>query len=222
MRLLTALTCFALLAVSAPLHAEDKAATKPAPVQAASSSVTAPPTAEKAKPKLDPSNPLVRLDKKTEELMKGLDENQLKQFAAIRTAHGAIRGVDTVRASLERAVKSCVKANPVLDKDMNGTFQNWKNDVLPVVRQSENRLEKLILLQNFTRPSTVRAYLKTFDDAVKFQNSQFQEVPVSEKSACQDMTKNMAESQKSLISLLTQTLGLNQEPADPEPAKKKP
>lgn len=159
-------------------------------------------------------NPLTRLETRTKEIMKDLTPEQVKQFSAIRTAHGALRGVDHVKASLERAVKSCIAKNPDLTEQMTAHFQDWKNAILPALRQSENRLEKLILLQDFTRPSTMRAYLKIFDDAVKFQNSQFAEVPVSDKRACKDMAENMDDSQKKLVRLMIKTLGLDQNPVD--------
>lgn len=163
-------------------------------------------------------NPLTRLDRKTEELMKGLDENQTLQFEKIRTAHGTIRAVNDVRASLERAVKSCTGTNPDLKDPMNARMQSWKNAVLPTVRQGENRLEKMILTQSFTRPSTVRAYLKTFDDAVKYQDNAFKEIPVSEIKACTSLMKNMDDSEKVMAKLITETLGLNRELATKDQA----
>jgi hypothetical protein len=164
-----------------------------------------------AKPGKDTINPLQRLDQKTDEIMKGLDEKQTQQFAAIRTSYGAISAVYDVRDSLGRAVESCGRANPDLAQTLTSRYQDWKNAVLPVARKGENRLDKMILLQNFTRPSQVRAYLKIFSDAVAFKNQEFKEVPVSSKDACKTLSKNMDDSEKVMARLITETLGLDKE-----------
>lgn len=156
-------------------------------------------------------SPLVRLDRKTDEMMKGLDENQVLQFEKIRTAHGTIRAVADVRTSLEAAVKSCAKENPDLATPMSDRLQTWKNTVLPVYRRGENRLEKMILTQSFSRPSAMRSYLKTFDDAVKYKNHEFTEVPISRADDCKKLMKNMDDSEKVMSRLIIETLGLDQD-----------
>lgn len=157
------------------------------------------------------ANPDERLDAKAEALMKDMDQNQARQFLAIRTAHGTLRAVEDVQSSLDRAVKSCTTANPKLSQPMTERFQEWKNAVLPVIRSGQSRLDKMILTQGFTRPSNVRAYLKAFDDVIAAQKNMYQEVPVSTLSACETLTKNMDQSQKVMGKLITETLGLDKE-----------
>ncbi len=163
-----------------------------------------------AAPEQDAKSPLVRLDQKTDELLKDLNKDQVTQFEKIRTAHGTIRAVDDVRVSLSRAVESCIQNNPDLKEPMTTRLQAWKNFVLPVVRQGQNRLEKMILMQSFTRPSTLRGYLKVFDDAVKYKETPYTEVPISAEKDCKVLIKNMAESEVVMHKLITETLGLDQ------------
>lgn len=158
-----------------------------------------------------PDNPVTRLDVKTEDILKGLDQNQTLQFEKIRTAYGTIRAVNDVKASLERALKSCTTNNPDLQTPMTERVQAWKNAVLPTVRKGENRLEKMILTQSFARPSAVRAYLKSFDDAVKYQDDEVTEIPVSKAADCQALMKNMGESEQVMGKLIIETLGLDRE-----------
>lgn len=209
------LTLMALMTLSAPAFAA--AGTAPAAPAAAAPVATPAAPAVAAKPKVAKPAPVQapeeRLDQKTEDMMKGLTEEQLKQFAIIRTAHGTLRAVDDVRASLERAVKSCTAANPDMKDEMSERFQSWKNAILPVVRQGESKLDKMILSQEFARPSKIRAYFKAFDDMVKAKNSEFTEVPVSSKEACKAMNKNMDKSQRIMGGLITETLGLDQDTA---------
>lgn len=160
-------------------------------------------------------NPLTRLDQKTDELLKDLNKDQVTQFEKIRTAHGTIRAVEDVRMSLSRAVDSCVKNNPDLKESMTTRLQAWKNFVLPVMRQGQNRLEKMILMQSFTRPSALRGYLKVFDEAVKYKETPYTEVPISAEKDCKILVKNMAESETVMQKLITETLGLDQ-PLTPE------
>ena len=199
---LTALLCLTLMAAM-PVYAQEKAT--PAPEAAAAAKT------EAAKPAPAPVSAEERLDAKAEEMMKGLDQNQIMQFRAIRTAHGTIRAVEDVRDSLERAVKSCGTANPDMIEAMSARYQSWKNEVLPIVRQGQNRLDKMILSQGFARPSAVRAYLKNFDDMIKQQKSGYTEVPVSSKESCQSLEKNMDSSQRVMGRLIIETLGLDKE-----------
>ena len=172
----------------------------PAPAQ------TKAPAAEKRQ------TPLTRLNAKTDAMMKGLSEAQTKEFATIRAAHGTLRAVEDIRGTLDRAVTSCAKANPDMKEDLTGRFQSWKNNVLPVLRQGHNRVEKMILTQSVTSPGEIRSYLKLLDAAIADQNSQFKEVPVSKKDACETMAENMSDTQKEMVELMTQTLGLDEEP----------
>jgi hypothetical protein len=142
-------------------------------------------------------------------MMKGLDSNQLKQFAAIENSHGTIRAVEDVQQSISRAVESCSKANPDIKDSLSSRFEEWKEALRPVMQKGRSKLDKMILLQGFSQPSQVRAYLKKFDAAVIYRNQGIKAVPVTAKEDCQKLQKSMGKTQDDLIELLTETLALN-------------
>ncbi len=157
----------------------------------------------------DAKTPLTELDAATTALMKGLDDNQLRQLGSIQNGHGIIRAVEDVQKSIARAVTSCSKENPDMKDGMSTRFEAWKDSVRPVMKDARKRLDKMILLQSFAQPSEVRAYLKKFDAAVIFRNQGIKAVPVKEKSACAALQKSMDETQGNMAKMLTEALGLD-------------
>lgn len=157
-----------------------------------------------------PQNPVQKLHVRTDEMLKGLDENHLRQFEAIRSSHGTIRAVADVRTLLTTATKACIAENPDMKEQIMTRFTAWKDTVDPVLRQGQNRLDKMVLLQNFERPSRVRQYLRLFDEAVDWRTAQNQSMPISEKAACEKMLESMNDTQKELSDLLIKTLKLDQ------------
>lgn len=155
------------------------------------------------------NTPLDKLNAATDEMMKGLDENQLRQFASIKNAHGIIRAVEDVQQSVLRGVESCTKANPDIADPLNKRFEDWKEVIRPVMKQARARLDKMILLQGFAQPSQVRGYLKKFDAAVVYRNQGVKAVPVTDKSDCQKLQASMDKTQDNLSTLLTDALNLN-------------
>ena len=157
-----------------------------------------------------PPEAQTKLDQETQELMKGLDENKLRQLAAIRNAHGTLKAVDNVQTSVKNAVGACSEKNPGLKDEINSRFDNWKMAIRPTIKKGEDKLEKMILLQSFAKPSEVRAYLKLFDDAVKARDAKITAVPVTEEAECKRLIKKMDETEETLVKLLTESLQLDQ------------
>jgi hypothetical protein len=153
--------------------------------------------------------PLTVLNTATDAMMKGLDDNQLKQFAAIQNSHGTIQSVENVQLSISKAVESCAAANPDIKDDISNHFESWKDAVRPVMKKARTKLDKMILLQGFAQPSQVRAYLKKFDAAVIYRNQNITEVPITKKDDCQKLQDNMGKTQNDLVDLLTEALALN-------------
>lgn len=158
---------------------------------------------------IKPETPVTKLDAATDEMMKGLDENQLKQFSAIENSNGTIRAVEDVQQSIARAVESCSTANPDLKASIEGRFEEWKGALRPVMKKARAKLDKMILLQSFAQPSQVRAYLKKFDAAVIYRNQGITAVPVTEKANCEKLQDSMGKTQQDLVDLLTKSLALN-------------
>lgn len=164
-------------------------------------------TPEKAKD----DNAVTRLDEATTAITKDLDKNQLLQFRAIETSYRTIRAVEDVQLSVSNAVSACGKKNPDMKEAMDKRLMDWKGALRPVIKNGRDRLDKMVLLQGFNRPSVVRNYLKMFDEAILYRNQGIKSVPVTEKEQCQKLTDNMDKTQDNLIKLLTDTLGLDKE-----------
>ncbi len=154
--------------------------------------------------------PVTRLDEATDLMTKGLKDNQMLQFRAIEQAYRTIRAVEDVQMSVGKAVTSCSKANPDIADEMTERMRLWKDSLRPTMKSARNKLDKMILLQDFAQPSSVRKYLKLFDEAVNYRNAGVEAVPVSDKDACLKLKKNMDQTEKSLNTLLKQTLGLDE------------
>lgn len=153
--------------------------------------------------------PVDRLDQATAGMLEGMDENQILQFRAIEQSYRTIRAVEDVQYSVTRAVTACGKSNPEIKGDMYDRLRSWKETLRPTMKRAYDKLDKMVLLQSFTEPSSVRRYLKLFDAAVNFRNEGIKAVPVAEKEDCLKLKKSMDESEKSLGRLLTDTLGLD-------------
>ncbi len=152
-----------------------------------------------------------KLDARTTALLDKKSDNQIKQFEAIRAAHGIMKAVENVQSSLMRAVKSCGEKNPEMKEALSARLGDWRLSVRPSLQQGKSRLEKMILLQDVAKPSEVRAYLKLFDDAIAERDKNITAIPVSDKAACQRMLKEMDKSEKELPELLIENLGLDQD-----------
>lgn len=151
-----------------------------------------------------------RLDARTKTLMENMDENQLLQLASIRTAHGTIRAVENVEDSVKKAVSSCAEKNPDMKDRIQSRFDNWKLAIRPTLKKAESKLEKMILLQSFGKPSEVRGYLKLFDEAVAARDAAIKSVPITEKAECERLIGKMDETEESLTKLMTDSLSLDQ------------
>ncbi len=153
--------------------------------------------------------PLVILDTATKDMLKGLDENQAKQFSAISNSFGVIRSVEDVQQSISRAVESCSANNPDLKSSISDRFESWKESIRPVMKKARTKLDKMVLLQSFAQPSDVRAYLKKFDEAVIYRNQQLKPVPIQKPEECQKLQSSMQKTQEDLVNLITESLSLN-------------
>lgn len=151
-----------------------------------------------------------KLDARTKQIMEGLDQNQLRQLGAIRESHGTIKTVENVQDSVKKAVAACTAKNPEIADQMNSRFDNWRRALRPTMKQAQSKLEKMILLQSFAKPSEVRSYLKMFDDAIAASYAKVKSVPITEKGECEKLTASMDKTEDQLIKLITENLALDQ------------
>lgn len=165
--------------------------------------------AEPKKEQATPQTPVQKLDDATARMTEGLGKNELLQFRAIEQSYRTIHAVEDVESSVRRAVEACGQKNPDLREKMDARFQSWKDALRPTIKEAYKKLDKMILLQDFSEPSGIRKYLKLFDAAVAYKNQGVESKPVTEPQACLKLEKSMDETEKSLSSLLIETLGLD-------------
>tara|TARA_R110002124_G_scaffold129483_1_gene290932 strand:+ start:233593 stop:234156 length:564 start_codon:yes stop_codon:yes gene_type:complete len=155
-----------------------------------------------------PDTPISRYKAETEALIESLSEEQAKKYYLIRNTHGIIRSVESVEAVVGKAAKSCKKNHKDLGKEIENRFVEWKLALHPIIKSSEDRLEKLVLIQDYAKPSDVKKHLKNFDLAATYGEKLMKQVPASDEESCTKLLKSMDATQSNLIRLLKETIGL--------------
>lgn len=151
------------------------------------------------------------IDVRTEQLLKDMDDQQKQQFADIKMGHGVVRAVEYTNQSIDKAVKSCMKYNPSLRPELSSVHKQWKSRLLPVLRRGEDRVDQMVKRQNIAKPLVIRSYLKAYDDAALQKAKKIKEIPITSLDECQKLTGKMKSVENELISLITDTLKLNQD-----------
>tara|TARA_A100000171_G_C2022707_1_gene91895 strand:+ start:8 stop:577 length:570 start_codon:yes stop_codon:yes gene_type:complete len=177
-----------------------------AALAALSAVFTLPAHAEEKAKKAD--TPVTQYAQETEELVKSLNEEQADKYYKIRNVHGVIRSVKSVEAIIDKAVSSCKKEHKDLGKNIEERFAEWRVAVRPVISKGNERLEKLILLQDYAKPSQVKQHLKNFDSAAQYGESLIDMKPASDEKSCKSLLENMEKTQADLIRLLEKSIGL--------------
>lgn len=154
------------------------------------------------------TTPVKALQEATDKLLEGLSDKEIKQYRAIRSAHGLIRSIENVSDTIDRAVTACAKNNPDMADKLEDRFVKWKRAVRPHLNTARDKRDDMVVLQSFAEPERVRAYLDTFDKAVAYKNDMFEKKPVSDAESCKDMMDKMQSTQDRLIKLLEERLAL--------------
>jgi hypothetical protein len=152
-----------------------------------------------------------KLDRHTEQFLQTMDEQQKKQFADIKMGHGVVRAVEYTNKSIDRAIKSCGKNNPSLKPELISVHKSWKANLLPTLRKGEDRVDQMIKRQRIAKPLVIRSYLKEYDMAAVAKNKKIKEVPITSVEECRGLMGKMKSVENELMSLITDTLKLNQE-----------
>jgi hypothetical protein len=152
--------------------------------------------------------PVKALQDATNQLLEGLSDKQLRQYRAIRSAHGLIRSVENVRSTIDRAVKACAENNPDMADDLEDRFIKWKRAIRPHLNAAKDKRDDMVVLQSFAEPRRVREHLATFDRAVAYKEGMFETKPVSDAESCKEMMDKMQSTQGRLIKLLKERLAL--------------
>lgn len=147
------------------------------------------------------------LDARTDAMLKGLDQNQMKQFDMIRHAHGTVRAVTHVDRTITDAMNACAARNPDMHEKIVKRGLEWNEALAPTLRDAAARLKEMIALQNFTRPSVLREYLAYYDRVVS--KGEVKTIPIHEKSECRGLLNTMDDRQEDLVRLMRKTLNLD-------------
>lgn len=152
-----------------------------------------------------------KLEKRTEQLLSVMDDQQKAQFADIRMGHGVVRAVEYTNRSIDQAVRSCVKHNPPLKAELTALHKNWKANLNPVLRRGQDRVDQMVKRQRIDKPLVIRSYLKEYDLAATEKSSKIKEIPIKSMDECKKLSSKMKSVQGELVSLITDTLKLNQD-----------
>ncbi len=148
-----------------------------------------------------------KLDQQTEKLMAGLNQNQMKQFQAIRNTHGVVRAVEHTQDLMLEAMTSCGKHHPDRKDAYDQAIASWNQAVSPVLDAGWARMKEMIALQSFAKPSTMNAYIKLYDQVTDAKTVKTH--PITSKSDCDDLMKDMKRKQNKVISLMNKSIGLD-------------
>jgi|TARA_R110002126_G_scaffold13118_4_gene57004 hypothetical protein len=170
------------------------------------SALAAPAHAEKKAQ--EAQTPVTQYAAETEDLIKSLSDEQVEKYYKIRHVHGVIRSVKSVESIIDKAVKSCKKNHKDLGKSIEERFAEWRVAVRPVIKKGNERLEKLVLLQDYAKPSQVKKHLKNFDTAAEYGESLIDMKPAADEKSCSLLLENMDKTQPDLIRLLQKSIGL--------------
>lgn len=165
--------------------------------------------AEEAKEKKEAApTPVSEYAQEVKDLVESLNEEQAKKYTLIRHTHGVIRSVQSVEKHVAKAVKACKGNHKELGKNIESRFNEWKVAIHPVIKSGEDRLEKLILLQDYAKPSDVKQHLENYDKAALYGEKLMDLKPASDKESCNKLLKSMDKTQPDLIRLLKENIGV--------------
>lgn len=158
-----------------------------------------------------PVTPLTKLDAATEKMLKGLSENQVRQFAAIRDTHGILQAIKDVETHIEKAVQACSSKNPHMANEIQERFAGWKSGLAPILRDAKKRQSDRIKMQDYATPNNARQYLKLVDDAVAYKARGIRYIPIDSEKECKKLVEKMDDTERSLQKKLVQHLRLDQD-----------
>lgn len=158
-----------------------------------------------------PVTPLTKLDAATEKMLKGLDKNQIAQFAAIRDSHGILQSVKDVETHIGKAVKACSDKNPSLADPIQKRYADWKKGLAPIIRDAKKRQGDMIDMQTYATPNNARQYLKLVDDAVEYKARGIKYIPIDSEKECRKLIDKMDDTEASLQKLMVRHLRLDKD-----------
>lgn len=134
-------------------------------------------------------------------LLSDLGSNELQMIYDIRTNYGVVQGVRNVRDDVARGVESCLDKNPDMT-ELKTTFENWKDDLYPLVKEADQKVIAMIESQKIVDPDKFKTYLATIDLIVKIQDNKFQKAYISDRESCENLKARLKDTKEGLLQLL--------------------
>src|SRR5690606_28631458 len=116
-----------------------------------------------------------------------LSKEDKESIFILRNKHSVIRVIRVVEEDIQKAVKSCAKANPDMKETINTRFSQWQGAVDPILDTAKKQLDKDIAAQTIVPPKEFKNVLKLNDAAYEFGEGKIKKQPVSTKEACEDL-----------------------------------
>ena len=139
------------------------------------------------------------------ELFSDLGPNELEEVYSLRTSYGIVQSVKMVRDDLSRAVKSCQDNNDDMES-LTKSFEAWKADINPVVKEAENTVTLAIEDQKIIDSLKFRAYLERIDKLVEVQENMIDKQYVTDQAACKKLQGRLDETKEKLSELLKKSI----------------
>lgn len=191
----------------------------PVSVNAQDKKETAPEQSSSAALPADPA--LVKLEKRSLELVDTLGEEELKHLFHIRESFGSTRAVKVVRSDVQNAAKACGTANPDMKTEMDGRFAAWTESIDTAVKAKEKEIDAAIAAQTYLKPKEIRDYLKMIEKTANNVDKDITKIPVTTPEACTGLLKSM-DSTETVLTKLIEGMELSPWPPviEEEPVKK--
>ncbi len=154
----------------------------------------------------DSTDPVKRLAKNTDELLSGMDEEELKFIYATRMRDGIIRAVKYIQGMVSGAAEACETAQPDMQDALEERYQRWWEVLSPLLAQAEAHLNKTIENQDLIEPDKIHKHLEMVKEAAEYTRGKIEKKYVTDREACQYLLENMDVTEENLSRQLRETL----------------
>ncbi len=148
----------------------------------------------------------LRLRKTAEALFTNLSTQEMKDAYQLRTLHGIIKSVESVRQDLVNSTQSCIENHPDKRAEITDSFNRWKNEINPRLEKAAVTLDKRITENKAMPESLFRKYLALIDRMAETADSKVQKDYITSKEACDFLVKKLETSRDELSGVLNDIL----------------
>ena len=135
-----------------------------------------------------------------------LDAANKQHFGQIYGTYALINTVKTVQNDVDTAVSACVDNNPDMKDKMSAQFDDWKAAITPVMDEAQAKVDNMVAVQDYADKAQFDTLFKAIDATRTETDNQIKKIPVTTPESCTYLTNKMDETQKNLSNLLRQTL----------------